>query len=91
MYRSINRYVMGCRIYDIFTLGYRNNFCLVRARTITRGDGDVLVSVNLIMNITPRNYDDAAVPHVKITHMCTEPYLYEIYQTDFIISHILKN
>jgi hypothetical protein len=64
---------MRRRIYDNLTLRYRNIFCLVRARTITRGDGVVCVSVNLIINRTPRNYDDAAVPHVKITHVYTEP------------------
>jgi hypothetical protein len=72
VYRSINRYVMKHRFYDILTLRYRSNFCLVRACMITSDDGDVCVSVNLIINLSPCNYHDAAVPH--ITHVCTEPY-----------------
>lgn len=39
---KINR-VIKHRIYDILTLRYRNYFWFVRARTLTRGDGDTCV------------------------------------------------
>lgn len=48
VYRSIIRHVIKHGIDDILTFRYRNYFQLVRVYTMTDGDEDTCVSVNLL-------------------------------------------